>query len=1107
MAQERIPNTTSSGSGTNNSSNNCYAFVTVDPSIDGTTNNYRGSATAAVSNLPRQQQPFNHSVAPDIYHHQQQQQQNINPHHYHQQPSQLNQYNNQLPQYHSQPPTRAPTPNQSYHHHEYEGNPHDHFRYPASVPVVPNRTMAASTTATNPAIPPNRQNYPTAAAAPYDHPQPYHPNSHRNHNDVIVDNRNIGQTTPTYLAPPTAHHTHHQQQIVYPATNQVTLHHSENNSNVSTRSPSPVPPPSHSINYQNSNIKANNTITNANTNNDNANSTTATMSSNHNKPKKRQSSRSPPPVIKNPIKKSKKNRDNDNIKIEVEPNNNNNIKLEVDVKMEEDVINNNGRTMVDSSSISESTFNDIIVDSKEIVTNSDNATNTNSLLNSNEITEKEQEAIFILNSFRNNNNNDNLNNYVATIDNNDHQYHHNVHHKQYPDQQITEGKADMIEQLISNRVRKLSIQEYDEDDDKKDSSTSNVDNKKLSSIKVEGKQKDKVKETTATKKRDKKDNSKSSFSPTEPSPTKSSPLKSSSEKKNGKTTTITSAKVNNNKITNIINGNKNKAANTPDSDTDLAMDDESEEEEIEQLLVVDKKMKQSQQSRNNKQPLHVIRNLATGESAISTTYNANNSNNNNGLSKLRTTSTISNNSKDDDNFLIKSEESPSSLTNNNNGCVATSSRKSSSSSSRKGSTSSTESNKDTASSTTTIASITNTVSSALSSGNRNTSISSLSSTVTTNGRARPSPTRRKSTIRENDERLELAAIEWEKNIEIPHHIWEETLRIFEIVKHSKEMKNRQPHRKRNHILASILFILCRRNGLPRTFVEICQAASIRKQEIGTYYRLMQKVFESNGLGGGNHGVPRTVDSSEYLKRWCQNLKLPDHILNAAIHVYRQASELNITTGKCPVSVGAASIWLSISSWNESRTIWNATDDQEVIKCEHKDVASAAGVVNATLVGCFKNLSKFKEQLLPSGFIEEAKKRSPFPNRMSVWLPPNNNPNKNHAVINNNGSNSSADGGINNGNANGANNYNVNNNNTVVTYTTSPTRIHNNDDDLPMNVVESQDDELEDGELRESEAANLKFQSEVNDLNEYDGYDDDFENNSKSNKKRKVKSCQ
>ncbi|CAG8480451.1 929_t:CDS:10 [Diversispora eburnea] len=220
---------------------------------------------------------------------------------------------------------------------------------------------------------------------------------------------------------------------------------------------------------------------------------------------------------------------------------------------------------------------------------------------------------------------------------------------------------------------------------------------------------------------------------------------------------------------------------------------------------------------------------------------------------------------------------------------------------------------------------------------------SISGSASRKVRSRPCPPRRRSTMRD-DEKLELDAIEWEKNIEIPHHIWEETLRVFEIVKHSKEMKNRQPHRKRNHILASILFILCRQNGLPRTFVEICNAASIRKQEIGNYYRLMQKVFENNGL---------------------------------AIHVYKQASELNITTGKCPVSVGAASIWLSIASWNEIRmSNYSASDDHEQIKCELKDVATAAGVVNATLVGCFKNLSKYKDQLLPTEFLQEAKNRSP-----------------------------------------------------------------------------------------------------------------------------------
>ncbi|CAI2167969.1 14498_t:CDS:2, partial [Funneliformis geosporum] len=252
---------------------------------------------------------------------------------------------------------------------------------------------------------------------------------------------------------------------------------------------------------------------------------------------------------------------------------------------------------------------------------------------------------------------------------------------------------------------------------------------------------------------------------------------------------------------------------------------------------------------------------------------------------------------------------------------------------------------------------------------------------------RPCPPRRRSTMRD-DEKLELDNIEWEKNIEIPRNIWEETLRVFEIVKQSKEMKNRQPHRKRNHILASILFILCRQNGLPRTFVEICNAASIRKQEIGTYYRLMLKVFESNGLGGGTNGTSlRTVDSAEYLKRWCQNLKLPTHILDAAIHVYKQASELNITTGKCPVSVGAASIWLSINTWNDARSkaYNNIPDDAELIKVEHKDVAAAAGVVNATLVGCYKNLLKYKDQLLPERFLTEAGSRSPHSSLKSELL--------------------------------------------------------------------------------------------------------------------------
>jgi len=454
-------------------------------------------------------------------------------------------------------------------------------------------------------------------------------------------------------------------------------------------------------------------------------------------------------------------------------------------------------------------------------------------------------------------------------------------------------------------------------------------------------------------------------------------------------------------VTNKVQDKKERTKITPvenDSDSDLAMDDGSEDEvdknqQPEQNFSIDTNVQWNSDDMETEEEVEEeIEISGTGSSSIvevkqNTVDPSSPPTNVTNKQKIienvkETKATVSTNSAN------KKLPSPISLcfTTTNNGTL---SRKASTSSSisRKGSTSSNGSNKEKdniiygspieapiASPIVSTSSPPSAKPAPADAGNSNIAITNGNSSNTKS--QRPCPPRRRSTMRD-DEKLELNAIEWEKNIEIPHNIWEETLRVFEIVKHSKEMKNRQPHRKRNHILASILFILCRQNGLPRTFVEICNAASIRKQEIGTYYRLMLKVFENNGLGGGSNG---TVDSAEYLKRWCQNLKLPSHILGAAIHVYRQASELNITTGKCPVSVGAASIWLSINSWNEitmSNYSHTHPDDAELIKVEHKDVASAAGVVNATLVGCFKNLLKYKDKLLPEGFLKDARDRSPY----------------------------------------------------------------------------------------------------------------------------------
>jgi hypothetical protein len=47
-------------------------------------------------------------------------------------------------------------------------------------------------------------------------------------------------------------------------------------------------------------------------------------------------------------------------------------------------------------------------------------------------------------------------------------------------------------------------------------------------------------------------------------------------------------------------------------------------------------------------------------------------------------------------------------------------------------------------------------------------------------------------------------------------------------------------------------------------MEICSAAGIRKQEIGSYYRLMNKLLKDNGLSVGSNGPNKMVDSAEFL---------------------------------------------------------------------------------------------------------------------------------------------------------------------------------------------------------------------------------------------------
>ncbi|KAJ1801055.1 hypothetical protein LPJ59_000589 [Coemansia sp. RSA 2399] len=218
---------------------------------------------------------------------------------------------------------------------------------------------------------------------------------------------------------------------------------------------------------------------------------------------------------------------------------------------------------------------------------------------------------------------------------------------------------------------------------------------------------------------------------------------------------------------------------------------------------------------------------------------------------------------------------------------------------------------------------------------------------------------------------------WQK-LEVPEEIWVEAQELYDKVKVMKKVQNRQPICKRHAIHAALMFILCRNNGYPRTFAEICAAGNVTKREIGMYYNLMKQVL------GKEYTSTMRAKPSEFLQRWCTVLELPSWIAAAATRVYDRADELAIVQGKCPISISAASLWLVIWSYNHrhalKRMSFNIPSDTPVsstalpnipslhpskhsIDCDQRDVCKAASVVIATLTSVFRLLAPHLQTLI------------------------------------------------------------------------------------------------------------------------------------------------
>ena len=136
------------------------------------------------------------------------------------------------------------------------------------------------------------------------------------------------------------------------------------------------------------------------------------------------------------------------------------------------------------------------------------------------------------------------------------------------------------------------------------------------------------------------------------------------------------------------------------------------------------------------------------------------------------------------------------------------------------------------------------------------------------------------------------------------------------------------------VAAAALYGACRSCQVPRTLNEITEASRASKKEVGRTYRYISRELKLN---------LQPASPVVYINRFCKELELPGHVENAAIRILNQAIEAELTSGRGPTGVAAASIYIASVLYNMRKT--------------QKQIAATVGVTEVTIRNRYKELAE------------------------------------------------------------------------------------------------------------------------------------------------------
>ena len=134
------------------------------------------------------------------------------------------------------------------------------------------------------------------------------------------------------------------------------------------------------------------------------------------------------------------------------------------------------------------------------------------------------------------------------------------------------------------------------------------------------------------------------------------------------------------------------------------------------------------------------------------------------------------------------------------------------------------------------------------------------------------------------------------------------------------------------LIASALYAACRDTETPRTLKDIAHSSNIKRKDIARCYRLLLRELSLK--------MP-VVDPVRCVARIASKAGLSEKTKRDATKILKRAEEIKISSGKDPMGLAAAALYVACVTNGENKT--------------QRDVAEAAGVTEVTIRNRYKGL--------------------------------------------------------------------------------------------------------------------------------------------------------